>query len=50
MATSLTLTTVAIAWLYYRPLFAVAILAAAAVPLFFSRQKANRDQQSSRDR
>lgn len=40
-ATSLSLTVIAIGWFVYRPMVSLAIFAAAAVPFYLSRRKAN---------
>lgn len=51
MATSLTLTTVAIAWFFYRPLLSLAIIVGAAIPVYLSRQKAASEKgQKDRER
>ena len=44
LATSLALITIALGWIRYRPLLAMAILAGAAIPIYMSRKKAEKDK------
>ena len=43
-ATSLALVTIAIGWITYRPVLALAIIVGAAVPIYLSRKQAARQK------
>lgn len=48
LSSSLSLITIAIGWLTYRPLLAAAILFGAAIPIFLSRQKAAKEKKNEK--